>query len=399
MENKKTFFAGFAVGAVLIFVINFSLGPAISTYNKAKGVEQKLTPENKVTEILDILNKYYVEDFDIEQLQEGMYTGFVYGVGDPYTTYMDKDYLKKFIESLEGTFAGVGIYVSPNTKTNRITVISPIEGSPAYAAGIKPKDIITKVNGIDVYADTLDEAITMMKGKEGTSVNVTIYRESEERTFDISLKRAIINVPTVAHKMLENSIGYLRITGFDEVTYDQFMEAYNDLNSQGMKGLVIDLRNNPGGLLDIVVKIADELVPEGKIVYTEDKNGKTKFSYSDKKQIEVPLALIVNGSSASASEVLAGAVKDLGVGELVGTQTFGKGLVQTLYPLSDGSGVKVTIAKYYTPSGVCIDKVGIKPDYIVEMEHDDDVSISNLTFEEDVQLKKAFEVVESKIKK
>ncbi len=394
MENKKTFFSGLAVGVVLVVVINVVFSTATATYYKATG--KKLPPEKKLSQILTILEQYYVDDFDKEELVENMYAGFVYGIGDPYTAYMDEERLSAFKEEIEGTFTGVGLNVAPDLKSNRIAVIAPFEGSPADKAGIKPKDLIMKVNGFDVFADTLSEAVAMMKGVPNTSVNVTIYRESENKTFNVDIMREEINVPTVFHKLLEDDIGYIRLSGFESVTYDQFMIAYNELNAAKMKGLVIDLRNNPGGLLDIVTQIADVLVPEGYIVYTEDRQGNTRYINSDKERINIPLAILVNENSASASEVLAGAVKDLGVGELVGTQTFGKGLVQTIFDLPDGSGVKVTIAKYYTPSGVCINKIGLAPDHLVQMDEELTLNIPNLEFDEDLQLQKAVSVVLNK---
>jgi carboxyl-terminal processing protease len=276
-------------------------------------------------------------------------------------------------------------------------VITPFEGFPGAKAGIIPGDRIIRVDGNDVSGDTYEEAVAMLKGPPGTSVNVTLYREGE-CTFEIAIIREQIDIPTVSHRMLDDGVGYIRITNFDRVTYNQFVTAYEDLKSQNMQGLIIDLRNNPGGLLNIVTDMTNLLVPEGYIVYTEDRNGIREYIFSDaERHIEIPLALIVNGNSASASEVMAGAVKDMGVGSLVGTQTFGKGLVQNLFDLSDGTALKITIAKYYTPSGVCIHGEGITPCYIVDMPNELTTRLSALSLEEDPQLQKAIDVILRKI--
>ncbi len=395
MGNKKTMIQGIAIGVAITIFLNLTFSNLFSLVRKIGGGE--LSPEQKVTEIQDILDRYYVDDVDKKALEEGMYMGMVYGVGDPYTSYMDKNGMKRFVQDIKGSFAGIGLFVAPNRKTNRITVIAPFDGSPAAKAGIKPKDSLLKVNGMEVFADTLSEAVAMMQGEPGTTVNITVLRESEGRTFDVEVVRQLVDVPTVFHKVVDGDIGYIRLTNFEEVSYKQFMVAFEDLMKQRVKGLVLDLRNNPGGLMDIVTKITDVLVPKGVIVYTEDKQGNTNYFYSSENHINIPLAVIVNGSSASASEVLAGAVKDLKAGILVGEKTFGKGLVQALYPLTDGSGVKVTIAKYYTPSGVCINKIGIVPDHVVEMPEELSLQIATLSIDEDVQLKKAVDVIRKKL--
>lgn len=355
-----------------------------------------VSTDAKAQRILQILDAQYVDSFDRDYAIESMYAGLVYGVGDPYTSYLDRKTLTSFMEQTEGTYAGIGIVVSI-ADDNRITVVTPFEGYPGAKAGILPGDKIIRVNDSDVSGDVYEEAIAMLKGMPGTSVNVTIYRESENRTFELTVMREQIDIPTVSHKMLDNRVGYIRITNFDRVTYNQFLTAYEDLKKQNMRGLIIDLRNNPGGLLNIVTDMTNLLVPEGYIVYTEDKSGKREYTYSDDTYIEIPLVLIVNGNSASASEVMAGAVKDMGVGELVGTQTFGKGLVQNLFDLRDGTALKITIAKYYTPSGVCINGEGITPDHIIDMPNELTTKISSLSLEEDPQLQKALEVVLGKI--
>lgn len=395
MLNKKNYFSGIATGIIIVLGVN--VGMLGFTRFSAKGASKSLTIEKKVQEIYNILDSNYVNTYEKTDLEESMYKGFVYGIGDPYTSYMDKETLKSFSEQTEGTYAGVGIVITVDVEDNRIVVISPYEGSPGAKAGVLPGDKIMKINGEDVFGDNLQNAVNMMKGPEGTPVNVTLYRDSDKSTFSVDIVREKIDIPTIVSKMLEGSVGYIRITGFDRLTYDQFMKAYNSLQKDQMKGLIIDVRNNPGGLLQIVHKIADRLIPKGFVVYTEDKQGKKEYYNSDSKQVEVPLAILVNGNSASASEVLSGAVQDTGVGVLVGTQTYGKGLVQNLFEISDGSAVKVTIAKYYTPNGVCIDGIGITPDYVVEMDDELSMKIQSLELSEDVQLQKAIEVINEKI--
>jgi carboxyl-terminal processing protease len=291
------------------------------------------------------------------------------------------------------------VLVTSDPDDSLVTVVTIYEGSPGNAAGMLPGDKFMKVNGVDVTNASLDEVTSMTKGPAGTVVTITVYRPSEKSAFDISIVRKKIDIPTVSQKIVGEDLGYIRITAFDRITYDQFREAYDALGKEGIKGLIIDLRNNPGGLLDVVTKITDILAPKGILVYTEDKSGKKEYTYSDEECVKVPLAVLVNGNSASASEVLSGAIKDLKVGVLVGEKTFGKGIVQNLYPLSDGSAIKVTVAKYYTPSGVCIQGDGIEPDYPAELPVDLSLRISSLAENEDTQLQKAIEVLNEKIAK
>ncbi|HHW68482.1 MAG: carboxyl-terminal processing protease [Epulopiscium sp.] len=394
MKDKKSFLSGLAVGMSIVIFVNI----VFIGFRIAMGMtgHSNLGMNQKVNKILAYLNRFYVDKIDEVALEEGMYKGLVAGVGDPYTTYMSKEEFEDFQTETTGRYAGIGVVVSVDQTDQLITVVSPFEGSPGAEAGLIPGDKIIKVNDFEVTGDDLNEAVSMMKGPAGTKVKLTVYRKSEFKTFDVEITRANIDYPTVSHKMLDGNIGYIKIVSFDEVTYDQFMTAYKDLTSKGQKGLIIDLRNNPGGLLSIVTKIADQLLPEGMIVYTEDKNGKKDTYLSDANEIKVPLVILVNQNSASASEILSGAVKDHNKGKLVGTTTFGKGLVQSIYPLGDGSAIKITISKYYTPSGVCIQGIGIEPDYVVELP-DDLKSKLTLDEKEDIQLKKALEVIKEQL--
>ncbi len=396
MKDKRSFFAGMAVGFSIMFIINiFFVGAQF--VSRVVGTT-KLSSTQKISKIVTILNQKYVDEINHEQLQEGIYKGLVAAVGDPYTTYFNKKEYDRFTAEIEATYAGIGVVVSVDPKDQLITVVSPFEGSPGAMAGILPGDKILKVNNFEVFGDGLEEAVSMIKGPVGTTVNLTLFRKNENRMLELSVRREKIDIPTVSHKMLDDQIGYLRISGFDAVTYDQFLKAYVELTKQGQKGLIIDLRNNPGGLMHIVAQIADELLPKGTIVYTENKAGEKEFLNSDQeRRIHVPLVLLVNGYSASASEILAGAVKDHNIGKLVGTTTFGKGLVQSSYKLGDGSAIKVTISKYFTPSGVCIQGIGIEPDYIVKLPEELE---NKLTLEEaeDIQLQKAVEVIQEQLR-
>ncbi|NLL71228.1 MAG: S41 family peptidase [Epulopiscium sp.] len=402
MKNKKTFFGGFIAGIILTMLLN---APLLGFFGVQKigflkygfSRQEQIKVDGKMKQIAAYLDKYYVDGIDKEKLMEGTYTGLVAGVGDPYTVYYNEEDFERFKVETEGSYAGIGVIVSVDPEDQLITIISPFIGSPGEKAGLLPGDKIIQVNGTDVTGKKLDEAVSMIKGPEGTKVTLKIFRKSENDVFTVDVRRATIDVPTVHHEILDDNIGYLKITGFDQVTYKQFMEAYTDLNEKGQKGLIIDVRNNPGGLLHIVAKIADELLPEGLIVYTEDKNGRREELRSDAKQIQVPLVVLTNENSASASEILAGAIKDHGIGTLVGTTTFGKGLVQNIIDLEDGTAIKVTTSKYYTPNGTHIQDIGIEPDYIVELPEELKKKIQ-LEPEEDLQLQKALQVIQEQLK-
>lgn len=414
--NKKSFFSGLASGAILMALCIGVLGAVPRVVGLAAMVPQALgisrgnapaaateqeyeniSIEDKIASLASLLNKYYVEEIDYDKMLNGIYAGMVDSLGDPYTTYMDKTQLEGFLEDTDGSFTGIGIEVMADSPNKGILVVTPIADTPAAKAGVLPGDRIIKVNGFSVDGQNLSKAVSMMRGPENTDVTITVYRESSGENLDFTVNRQPIDVSSVKHEMLQNQIGYIRITQFNKNTYEQFMAAYTDLNGQGQKGLIIDLRNNPGGLFDVVGKITDTLVPEGVMVYTIDKNGNRKDSTSDAACIQIPLTLLVNENSASASEILSGAVQDMNVGKLVGTQTFGKGLVQGLYTLKDGSGVKITIQKYYTPKGVCIQGEGITPDYVIELPEEVQ-NVLNIPREQDTQLEKAIEVIQGEMK-
>lgn len=329
-----------------------------------------ITPRmiEKMELIEEIIDKYfYEEDIDRSILEEGAYRGMVEALGDPYSQYYSAEELNQLYQDTQGIYYGIGAYISLDTATSYAKISSVIAGTPAEEAGLRENDIIYKVEGKDVYGLALQEVTDLIKGEEGTFVHLTLVRDGIEIEKDIERRR--VEAPTVNSEMYDNGIAYIQITEFDTVTEDQFAEALAVARGSGMKGLVLDLRSNPGGNLISVVNIARMLLPEGLIVYTEDREGRrTEYKCDGSRQLEVPMVVLVNGNSASASEILAGAIKDYGIGTLLGTTTFGKGIVQRPIEMSDGSAVKLTISAYYTPNGINIHGVGIEPDVVCEFD-------------------------------
>jgi carboxyl-terminal processing protease len=307
--------------------------------------------------------------------------------------------LAAFTERTDGIYGGVGMLVSLDSSHPYVNIVTVFKGSPAEGAGLLPGDLITEVNGDSVVGKRLEEVTSVTKGLQGTPVTLTILRPGEGDAFRVDIIRQVINVPTVHHHIMDDDVGYIRIDTFDRVTTNQFIEAYIDLmDNHDMKGLILDLRNNPGGLLDVVADIGRILLPAGIITYTEDKHGNRNEYISEGRFYRgLPLVVLVNEGSASASEVLTGAVKDFGVGTIVGQRTFGKGIVQSLFDLVDGSAIKLTISKYYTPNGISIHGEGIMPDIVVEVDRETAMRAARLTFEEDIQLQKAFDVMLEKL--
>ena len=329
-----------------------------------------ITPHmiEKMELIEDIIDAYfYEEDIDRAILEEGAYRGMVEALGDPYSQYYSAEELNQLYQDTEGVYYGIGAYVSLDTVTSYAKISGVIAGTPAEEAGLREDDIIYKVEDVDVYGMALEEVTGLIKGEEGTTVHLTLIRDGMEIEKDIQRRK--VESPTVNSEMYENGIAYIQITEFDTVTEDQFAEALAVARELGMKGLVLDLRSNPGGSLMSVVNIARMLLPKGLIVYTEDREGhRTEYKCDGTRQLEVPMVVLVNGNSASASEILAGAIKDYGIGTLLGTTTFGKGIVQRPIEMSDGSAVKLTISAYYTPNGINIHGVGIEPDVVCEFD-------------------------------
>ncbi len=347
-----------------------------------------------IEEVID--NYYYGEETSSGELQDGIYKGMVKALGDPYSEYFTKDELEETLNSNQGISYGIGAAISLNKEMDTAMINSVIEDTPAEAAGLRAGDIIYKVDGEETFGMSLSQVVGRVKGKENTTVHLTIYREGEADLLEMDIVRGkLIEAETVQSGMLEetNQIGYLRITEFDTITVDQFNEAMAELNASGMKALILDLRSNPGGDLTAVVDVARCLLPEGLVVYTEDKAGKRKeYTCDGEHEIQIPVAVLVNEYSASASEILSGAIKDYNKGTLIGTTTYGKGIVQRINRLEDGTAVKLTVSAYFTPLGNNIHGIGIEPD--IELEFDYEAYEKDGT---DNQVEKAIEILEGKI--
>lgn len=343
---------------------------------------------NKLSVLEQYMDYYYYKSSEItqEEKETGIYKGLFESLGDVYSCYYTPEEYKVLTEQTQGVYYGIGAYVSQDVETGACAVSGVIKNSPAEAAGLMEGDIISKVDGEDMSGLELDEVVTYIRGEEGTSVTLTLIRNGE--TIEVELTREKVDTPTVESEMLDDGIGYLQITEFDDVTVNQFNENFEKLKAQGMKGLIIDLRGNPGGSVTTVCAVAEQLLPEGLIFYMEDKDGKRTEYTCKGADFDLPLVVLVNEYSASASEILAGAVKDAGIGKLVGKKTFGKGIVQNVIPLEDGSAIKITVANYYTRGGNDIHLKGIEPD--VEVELDTDAYLDDKT---DTQLDKAVEVM------
>jgi len=385
-----SFFIGATFGKTSSHIYNKDNDVVTTSLNEQPDME-RLKP---ISDVMKLIESKYVKDVETKKLIEGAIRGMVASLEDPYSVFMDESEFQDFITALNGAFGGVGMVLSADENTGEILVVSPIEGTPAYNAGILPRDIVVKVNDVDLAGKSLDEAVRLLRGEKGTKVTVYIKRENSQELLQFQLTRDDIRVTTVNHEVIDNNIGYIKITSFDAKTYDEFKSALDSLENQGVKGLILDLRNNPGGSLYESVLIADEMLGKGLIVYTEDKNNnRLEEYYSDENKISVPLVVLINENSASASEIVAGAIQDHKAGVLVGTETFGKGSVQEIQPFENKTGMKLTIAKYYIPSGRSIDGIGVKPD--VEVKLDEETSIFDVPKERDYQLLKAIEVLKS----
>jgi len=350
---------------------------------------------SKLLTLRDFIKQYYYKPVEDEDFTDGILKGLFEALGDPYSIYMTKSEYDSFKTQTQGTYGGIGIVVTPG-EDGYITVVTPIEDTPGYRAGIRSGDKIIKVDNKEVVAEKLDEAVAMMKGKPGTEVNLTLLKANSLTPVNITIKREEIRLKTVKSQVLEDQIGYIRITMFDEKTAEDFKTHLKELESKGIKGLILDLRNNPGGSLQECVKIADELLGEQIIVYTMDRANNKQIERSDARKVNYPYVLLVNEGSASASEIITGAVKDTKSGTIIGTKTFGKGLVQMVKELNDGSGFKLTISQYYTPNGNYIHGEGIEPDIYIDLPEELKEK-SELTLEEDIQLQKGIEVLKAKI--
>ncbi len=325
--------------------------------------------EAKLNAMDSLMDLFYMEDVDTDTAKEMIYKAYLASYGDKYTVYYTPDEYQSLVESTTGKFYGIGA-VCQKSDDGAVLVIDAYEDAPAYAAGLRNGDKITTVDGTDITDMDLSSAVALIKGEKGTSVHLDAIRD--ETAFSVDVVRDEIHTQTVKYEMRENQIGYLSVSQFEDVTTQQYKDALQVLEDEGMQALVIDLRDNPGGVLDTVVKMLDYTLPDGLIVYTENKSGKrTEYKGKDGHELDIPTAVLVNGNSASASEIFAGAMQDYDKGEIIGTQTFGKGIVQTIKPLTDGSAIKLTTAKYYTPNGQNIHGQGVTPDITVEQGTDE----------------------------
>lgn len=392
MKNKE-FKKGIAIGVASTLVVT---GTVFASYQKMLFPKGNALSDVKTVQKLnyleELIDKEYLDEKDESSLREGLYAGLFAGLKDPYSTYYTAEQYKELNTSNEGSYVGIGAVLQKDD-AGGAKIIQLYEGGPGEQAGLKKGDVIKAVDGADVTDKETSDIASMVRDSEKDSVMLTIQRENEEKTRDVKVEIRDVEIQTVSHEMLSEDTGYIRISEFSEVTSDQYKKAFADLKDQGMKKLVVDLRDNPGGLLTAVCGVLRQILPEGLIVYTEDKNGKREEETCDgKNKLDMPLAVLVNGNSASASEIFAGAVKDYGIGTIVGTTTYGKGVVQTIHSLTDGSAVKITIAKYFTPKGNDINKKGINPD--VEAELSGDITDwTELTHKEDTQLQTALKEI------
>lgn len=410
MNNKKSYFKGLITGVILcvliIGVITLSgcfpgnLLPSVvkgDSQEAGDSGSEKLSErydeiEEKLDTLQQVVDQYYLSDEEVstDEMVEGIYKGYIDSLGEAYTVYYTKEEYDQLKESTSGKYSGIGIVVSQNVDTGVITVVRPFAGSPGAEAGILKDDIVYKVAGKEVTGVDVSEVVTWIKGEEGTTVTIEVYRPSEDQYITFEVERRTIEVPMVEYRMLDDNIGYVSIYEFEETTSEQFNEAVDDLTEQGMQGLIIDLRDNPGGLVNSATAVLDRILPKNKLlVYTIDKDGKKEEEYTkDDVTIDVPITVLINENSASASEIVSGCLQDYEQAVLVGTTSFGKGIVQYVLPLNDGSAIKLTSAKYYTPNGRNIHGIGIEPD--VEAELDKDA-------ETDTQLEKAREITLERI--
>lgn len=400
-DDNRSFWRGLAVGlasSCAILLVVFGSVKIYQTYRvygklaSGNSAETESVANEKTTEKLGVLEntikQYFWQDVDESTLEEGVYKGLLESLDDPYSVYYTHDELVQLQQQTEGIYYGIGAYISQDNEMGYVRVSKIIKNTPAEASGLQQDDYIYKVDGEDMQGKDSSYVVSKIKGEAGTKVTITVVREGATDPIDIEVERQKIESPTVEYQMLDNDMAYIQITEFDLVTTDQFEQAYKQAQADGMKGLILDLRSNPGGNLSTVCDIARMILPKGLIVYTEDKYGKREeYTCDGANQIKVPLVVLTNGYSASASEILAGAVKDYGIGTLVGTTTYGKGIVQKVINMSDGSAVKLTVSNYFTPNGNNIHKIGIEPD--VEVEFDAEQYKNGV----DNQLEKAKEVL------
>lgn len=394
MNNRKSFLKGAFCGALAILLITGIVSCGLRPGRISVAGEKTVTSdvERKLSILNSLIDESYLGDIDKKKLEEGLYEGYIGGLDDPYSVYYDEEETKAFMEATEGEYSGIGAVMTQSKDSGIIVLTHVYQDSPAMKAGLKDEDILYKVEGKEVTGEDLTDVVSRIRGEKGTKVELTVLRGKKNEEVTVVAVRDTIETQTVQTKMLEGDIGYMAVSEFDSVTYDQYVKGLDTLEGQGMKGLVVDLRGNPGGNLNTVCDILDLMLPKGLIVYTQDKNGEKREMTSDEEnKFTSPMVVLVNGNSASASEIYAGAIQDYGLGKIVGTQTYGKGVVQQIFDLKDGTCVKLTIAEYYTPKGRNINGKGITPD--VEEEYD----LNEKNPEADNQLERAVEELKKEL--
>lgn len=405
-RKKPGFAAGVVVGiaatAVILVGGTFGICKAgnyqmvIGSKGASKVKNTKLLDQDtvdKVDELTNYMDLYYYEDYDVQDVQDGLLEGVVSGLGDKYSAYYTAEEYKEQQLSTSGTYYGIGAALAQDKDTMQVTITKIYEGTPSEEAGLKKDDVIVSADGTDATSMELTDFVKLIRGEEGTTVHLEIYRPSTEETLEFDVERKNVELPSVSSQMLENNIGYIQISEFQSKTAEQFESALSSLKDQGAQSLIVDVRGNGGGLVDSVVAILDDILPEGIVVYTEDKYGNRQdYTSSGDTYLDMPIAVLVDQNSASASEIFAGAIKDYNYGTLIGTKTFGKGIVQTVFSLPEGDAIKITTAKYFTPDGNYIHGVGIEPDIELEYQfmggENDEYSVDL-----DNQIQKAIEVL------
>ncbi len=369
------------------------LGDVVGQNNASESVWADKEVNDKIEEINEYIDDYFYFEIDEEKQEEALYDAILAGLDDPYSVYYTEEEFAELQETNSGEYVGIGAVVTQDADMI-VSIVRPVKNSPAEEAGLMAEDIIVEVDGVEIIDQELTVVVDMIRGEEGTKAKIKIYRPSTSEYMDFEVERRVVENYSVSYKMLEDNIGYILVEQFYDNTCTEFIEAFEDLEAQGAKAMVVDLRDNPGGLLTAVVDMCDYLMKEGPIVTTEDKDGNVTNSYSstDEEYTELPMAVLINGNSASASEIFAGALQDTGVAEIIGTTSYGKGIVQSVIPLSDGTAIKITVAKYFTPNGNDIHEIGIVPDYEVELA-DGRTNAVGIDYAEDLQLHKAEEVL------
>ncbi|MBC5739569.1 S41 family peptidase [Blautia sp. 2744] len=388
--KHKEYASGVLTGVLVVALA--SGGVKFVQQRQYNGVLSDSSHVQKIEYLEKMIDQEYLGEVDNDEMAEGVYAGLVYGLGDVYSRYYTADEYAQETASTDGAYAGIGVSIQKN-KNGGVQIAECYEGGPGADAGLQTGDVITAINDTDVTDMELSDVVSLIRENKDKTIVLTVFRENEEKSREISVDVTDVELPSVFGEMLDKKTGYIQITQFTGVTPQQYKDMFTELKDKGMERLVIDLRDNPGGLLTSVCDILREILPEGLIVYTEDKYGNREEETCDgKHQLDMPLAVLVNENSASASEIFAGAVQDHGVGTIVGTTTYGKGVVQELRQLSDGSAVKLTVSNYYTPNGNSINKVGIKPDVEVKLASEL-LNKDEITHEEDNQLQKALDVI------